>query len=1563
MKTKNFLLTLVALIAFAGNAWAQRDITSQYITNAKLSDGTNGWTVNNFNTPVRGNNTEGYASECYAGWESLEKTAYSLKQTITLPAGSYRLVNYSFFRYGLNADTDVSKSQCNLFAGNTSVPIKTLGSITGVGGYANSQAEGANCFDSKMYRNVVEFTIAADNTQIEIGLDGTFDLKQSWVIAGMFELFDLDDLASVSSPTDMTYAITNPGFEYRNTSGWTSTGDFGNYADGTAFTYKAGIGMVEKWSWVSSANYTGSLKQTLTGLENGLYEVSVYAGNIRQQAGDAAGTGMYLVANNDQTAIGTHGKYTVRTTVTDNTLNLGINMTGATGNWVVWDRFGLLFYGDPLAAYKDLLADKVAEAQALVDGGTLRTGAANQLQTIINANDNDDDAFTTEAEFDTAISNIEAGMTQANQIAATYASFDNYKDIIDNLADGQPASDELTTFQNTLTTLTSNVANATDVATIEAQVAALYDAGMTYITTADGQFDITFLASQVYSDWKKKDGSAAGIVADQFLTNRPSDIPSFAESYETTCATTGTVLYQTIEGLPAGYYQVGMYAAAMFTEGRGFNSEATNGDANRTFAFAGDLNDPSSILRTGAPISFATVRDFNDLTTLDVNVHLTGSGNTNNLTFGVQKDENGSNWHFAQILSIVYSNQPDLTNLKATRDNLVAEAEGLLAGSSQYLTAEQQQALQAAITAGEAADDFESLNTVTLTTLPDAINTAKQQVAQAKASIPTLHAALERFEQYYNLEDGTDYSRLTMSAKAWTDLLEKVDDATEALDDISQVAQYASIASALNDQMDATDVSIRLFKSYKAMVEGCQSLNITEGTTYAADTWMDTDDTEQTAIGYLNAAFVAYSQNQYGEIDMAGFLGDNLDFSGTEAAITGLANVKDIAGWEESYSNISDDWAFITTKNESNTDVLYVRANWQSAATLTTSKLKMLPVGKYKLSFDWNSDLANMNNLSAYKLGETSTTLGETTSASQTLEYEFEVTENATDFDLVFGFTRTATGSAPAQILVDNVNLVCIVGDEFKLAYEAAQAVDDNTAATAAAKSAITEYADNYASTADLNGFADAEARQAAISVLKNAKTIAQNGGDATSLVVNGDLTNTTVTDRAPAGWTTYYEGSDGGDIWVRTQEGSQVFNIWTGGITLIDMTQAISNLPKGAYRLSIDMGTDGFREDGSAPLFNFINPSNMDIGASELVTTKNTAENRAFATYTSAAEVGADHQATIGIRSEGNYFQMKNVRLEYIGDVATAATETDNSFVRQDFFWQDKGTESGSEINLDNADKYANAQNVKVYPTGVNKIIHGLSGQFAETVPNADNGGTCASLVITDGNALTNTKAFDATAATYSRNMPSYNEGANYREWGTLILPYQVASDENVRFYTMNKVVEDEVNWMSFTPVATVPANTPVVFSTLNSQAVATMAGSGTVATTTAEQGSSSVDFDGWSLEGVYTSTQFTGDDAAGLYYVAQDKFWKASTTNATGLTVAPFRAFFHGPETSSVKSFNIRVVDGDATSIVDLEHGVELGGDVYTVGGQLVRKNAMTLEGLPQGVYIVGGKKVIIR
>ena len=906
--------------------------------------------------------------------------------------------------------------------------LKTLGSISAAS-YANSQAEGANCFDSKMYRNVVEFTIAANNTPIEIGIEGTFDEMRSWCIVGMFELFDMNDLASVSSPTDVTYKITNPGFEYRDLSGWTNGVTKGNnhYADDDHFDpHRAGKGYYESWLNNVAFGNAGTFTQTLANMPAGLYELSVYAQNIEQYNSSAGGTGMYVTANSDQTEIGAAGQYKVRTTLdSDGDLTIGINLDNCTGNWIAFDRFTLAFYGDPLQAYKDLLATKVAEAQALVDGGTLRTGAASQLQTIIYANDNDDDAFTTEAEFNTAVADIEAGMTTANQIAAAYPTYDAYRAQFEALKTGVSSCASLTTFENAISDCNTAVVNATSAAAVNAQMTNVRTAAMTFIqNTDDHQFDITFMASQNYWDWKKKDGSNAGIVQDQFLTNRPASIPSFAESYETTCATTGNVLYQTVSDLPAGYYQVGMYAAAMYTSGRGFDTEATEGDADRTFAFAGDLNDASSILRTGAPISFNSVRNFDDLTTLDVNVHLSSAGD---LTFGVQKDDNGSNWHFAQIVSIVYSNAPDLTQLKATRDALVAEATGLKNGADAvYLTSAQQEALQDAINAGEAADDFDELNTVTLTTLPNAINTAKQQIQQAKAAIPAMIAALERFENDYNLQDGTDYSRVTMSAGAWTDLLAKVNAVTTALDDISQATTYATKAQELIAQMDATDASLRLFKSYKAMVEGTTALGIAGS--YGADSNMDTDAKESDAITALNTAFGTYASNQPADFSVADFLGENLDFNSADISTIYSGDnleVNDIDGWEEEYANVVENTR-LNTDDKSNTykNQLYLRTNWTDKAVLVKAyKQKMLPEGKYRLSFSWNSNMENMTNLSQYKLGETVIAIGEATTEAQTLNYEFEVTGAATTFDLAFGFEKKNSGNTPAQIIVDNVTL------------------------------------------------------------------------------------------------------------------------------------------------------------------------------------------------------------------------------------------------------------------------------------------------------------------------------------------------------------------------------------------------------------------------------------------------------------------------------------------------------------------------------------------------------------
>ena len=434
---------MAAAIMMAGSMWAQKDVTSTYITNAKLSDGTNGWTVVNFNTPKKGNNTEGYASESYAGWDALEKTEYSMTQKITLPAGNYTLVNYSFYREGQNADTDAATSRAVLKAGDKSVAIKTLGSIT-AGGYANSQAEGANVFDSKMYRNALDFKIDADGTEIEIGITGTFTVMRSWIIAGMFELINNDIEATMDSPFDVTGYITNPGFEYRDMTGWTlsESGAFGTQNNNQSF--KRGGYYAEKWQSAASGALTArSMSQTLSGLKAGYYQLKVNLG----------GNGTYVDLNG-KTANWTEDKdYTVGYVLSENedlTITAGKTAEG-TANWIHFDNFRLYYCGDVTKALTDVLA-KVTEYKDVIP-----TAAYTKLQSDVAAYDK---SYSDVDELLAAIGAVQALYDAADVMKTPYATAKNLVTTAQTLAASYPK------LVANATAMNMAIEAATDVATL-----------------------------------------------------------------------------------------------------------------------------------------------------------------------------------------------------------------------------------------------------------------------------------------------------------------------------------------------------------------------------------------------------------------------------------------------------------------------------------------------------------------------------------------------------------------------------------------------------------------------------------------------------------------------------------------------------------------------------------------------------------------------------------------------------------------------------------------------------------------------------------------------------------------------------------------------------------------------------------------------------------------------------------------------------------------------------------------------------------------------------------------
>ncbi len=81
---------------------------------------------------------------------------------------------------------------------------------------------------------------------------------------------------------------------------------------------------------------------------------------------------------------------------------------------------------------------------------------------------------------------------------------------------------------------------------------------------------------------------------------------------------------------------------------------------------------------------------------------------------------------------------------------------------------------------------------------------------------------------------------------------------------------------------------------------------------------------------------------------------------------------------------------------------------------------------------------------------------------------------------------------------------------------------------------------------------------------------------------------------------------------------------------------------------------------------------------------------------------------------------------------------------------------------------------------------------------------------------------------------------------------------------------------------------------------------------------------------------------------------------TDGTKMRLNGFRAYFHahGDAGSTIST----VFDG-VTTVNHFAAAKEETGNVYNVAGQLVRRNATSLEGLPQGIYLVGGKAVVVK
>ena len=166
---------------------------------------------------------------------------------------------------------------------------------------------------------------------------------------------------------------------------------------------------------------------------------------------------------------------------------------------------------------------------------------------------------------------------------------------------------------------------------------------------AEAPFEPTELDVTAYQNGWKTDMAGNGVGN---YTNSTEPKVAQKEHYNgSTTELTGVVIYQDIEDLEPGTYSVSLVANASYTSGRGFNSEALNGDLARAQVFANNIEMTIPVLHQ------VGVGTNNEYVMRNVNV-----GDDGKLSIGIRKDWAGSNWHTIQITKLVWESPDQISD-------------------------------------------------------------------------------------------------------------------------------------------------------------------------------------------------------------------------------------------------------------------------------------------------------------------------------------------------------------------------------------------------------------------------------------------------------------------------------------------------------------------------------------------------------------------------------------------------------------------------------------------------------------------------------------------------------------------------------------------------------------------------------------------------------------------------------------------------------------------------------------------------------------------------------------
>lgn len=201
--------------------------------------------------------------------------------------------------------------------------------------------------------------------------------------------------------------------------------------------------------------------------------------------------------------------------------------------------------------------------------------------------------------------------------------------------------------------------------------------------------------------------------------------------------------------------------------------------------------------------------------------------------------------------------------------------------------------------------------------------------------------------------------------------------------------------------------------------------------------------------------------------------------------------------------------------------------------------------------------------------------------------------------------------------------------------------------------------------------------------------------------------------------------------------------------------------------------------------------------------------------------------------------------------------------------------------------------------------------------------------------------------------------------KWNTIVLPFALTEAQvtemfgegaKVAAYKGSTVNGEDVT-LNFEEQTSMAANTPYMIkagTNASNKVNGVVLESASKLKTVNDANNNGIDF-----VGNYTSGQKLLQNS---FFISNNTFYRASGQE----TMKAYRATFQVPSTlATAKTMNTVFVGegGSVTAIDDVQVSPQGSFDVYHINGMLVKKNAIDLNGLDKGIYIINGKKYVVK